>query len=136
MYIAKNRWGAHSGLVLSMMCMLPFRTDNQSLANACCLANNNWMINFRNDRRYRLEVGYEMFRERTGLKQLSREYNCFDGYILSEAFERDIGALLELVSSDQMLKESDYPNMDWLAKVDQNSMHWIGLERNDKGLFG
>ena len=77
-----------------------------------------------------------MFRERTGLKQLSREYNCFDGDILSEVFERGVGALSELVGSDQIQKESDQSNMDWLAKADQNSMHWIGLERNDKGLFG
>ena len=41
-----DAWGVESTLVFPTICILPFPTDDQALANAYCRAYNNWMIDF------------------------------------------------------------------------------------------
>ena len=41
-----DRWGVRASLVFPTICILPFPTDDQGLANAYCRAYNNWMKDF------------------------------------------------------------------------------------------
>jgi predicted TIM-barrel fold metal-dependent hydrolase len=44
-----DRWGIESSLVFPTICILPFPTEDQALANAYCRAYNNWMNDFSKD---------------------------------------------------------------------------------------
>jgi predicted TIM-barrel fold metal-dependent hydrolase len=41
-----DKWGVSQTLVFPTICILPFPTDDQALANAYCRAYNNWMIDY------------------------------------------------------------------------------------------
>ena len=41
-----DKWGVEASLVFPTICILPFPTDDQELANAYCRAYNNWMKDF------------------------------------------------------------------------------------------
>lgn len=45
-----DRWGLTQTLVFPTICILPFPTDDQDLANAYCRAYNNWMIDYSHNR--------------------------------------------------------------------------------------
>jgi uncharacterized protein len=44
-----DKWGVEHSLVFPTICILPFPTEDQALANAYCRAYNNWMHDFASD---------------------------------------------------------------------------------------
>jgi hypothetical protein len=47
--VEMDRWGIERSLVFPTICILPFPTQDQDLANAYCRAYNNWMNDFAKD---------------------------------------------------------------------------------------